>query len=148
MTLPDASFDPPSALAGLAAQAAHAPAWTAGWVLGWGLVLVGFAAGAALGLGFARPDFLGGYDAFRRRILRLGHVATVALGAVCVALSQLALPASPLSDAAHGCWLVGAASMPAVCFLSGWRAGFRHLFALPVAALAGAAACTLLGGLP
>jgi hypothetical protein len=50
------------------------------WYAGWGLVAAGFVSGTAVGLGFHREDFLGGYGSFRRRLLRLGHVALVALG--------------------------------------------------------------------
>jgi len=52
------------------------------WMLGWGLVLAGFLSGAAIGLSFHREDFLGGYTSFPRRMLRLGHVALIALGCV------------------------------------------------------------------
>ena len=50
------------------------------WQAGWMLVLVGFAVGSGIGLGFARDEFLGGYTSLRRRMLRLGHIALVALG--------------------------------------------------------------------
>ena len=43
---------------------------------------------------------------------------------------------------------VGGVSMPAVCFLTGWRAGFRHLFFIPVTALAAAVIQTLHIGPP
>ena len=58
----------------------NAPTHAINWLVGWWLVLAAFATGAAIGLFFHRPDFLGGYDAFRRRILRLGHIALAALG--------------------------------------------------------------------
>jgi hypothetical protein len=32
-------------------------------------------------------------------------------------------------------FLVGAATMPAVCYLSAFRQGFRHLFPIPVLSL-------------
>ncbi|MCS7166565.1 MAG: hypothetical protein RMI91_13430 [Gemmatales bacterium] len=47
---------------------------------GWLLIAVGFATGVGLGLGFRREDFLCGYSSLRRRLLRLGHIACVALG--------------------------------------------------------------------
>src|SRR5262245_23719460 len=50
------------------------------WYAGWGLLLAAFATGALAGLGFHREDFLGGYGSFRRRLLRLGHIALAALG--------------------------------------------------------------------
>jgi hypothetical protein len=45
-------------------------------------------------------------------------------------------------------FMVGGVSMPAVCFLTGWRVGFRHLFFIPVTALAAAVIQTLHIGPP
>jgi len=62
------------------------------WYAGWTLMLSAFISGAVLGLFFHRDDFLGGYASFRRRILRLGHIALAALGMINVlySLSPLA----------------------------------------------------------
>jgi hypothetical protein len=51
---------------------------------GWVLVLLGLASGLFLGLGFHLDHFLGGYTSLRRRLVRLGHIALVALGALNV----------------------------------------------------------------
>ena len=32
-------------------------------------------------------------------------------------------------------FIIGGITMPAVCFLTAWRVGFRHLFFIPVSAL-------------
>lgn len=114
--------------------------WQTDWNqdLGWVLVAAGGLWGAALGLGFARPNFLGGYDDFRRRLLRLGHVACMALGAANVFWS-VAVTDGPLASAGGIAWAVGGVCMPAVCALTAWRPSYRHAFPLPVAAvLAGA----------
>ena len=50
------------------------------WYAGWILVMAAFITGAAIGLRFHREDFWGGYASFRRRIVRLGHIALAALG--------------------------------------------------------------------
>ena len=42
------------------------------FVAGWWLILAAFVSGTLIGLGFHREDFLGGYDSFRRRLVRLG----------------------------------------------------------------------------
>jgi len=118
------------------------------WTIGWSLVLAGFASGTLLGLGFHRDGFAGGYSSFRRRIVRLGHVACVALGSMCVFVSQMPRADSSVADVAATAWLVGALAMPVVCFLSGWRESFRHLFFVPVSALVTAVVCTLMGGTP
>ena len=110
--------------------------WNTAWNhdLGWALVLVGIAWGAVLGLGFQRADFLGGYDSFPRRLLRLGHVACIALGGANVLWSVVA----PVRDAAGWggvAWAVGALCMPTVCALSAWNPRFRHAFPIPVLAV-------------
>jgi hypothetical protein len=114
------------------------------WRAGWGLILLGFASGALLGLGFHRPDFAGGYASLRRRLLRLGHVALVALGALN--LLAAGAPAGASSPTGGALLLAGSLAMPAVTFLTAWRSSFRAAFALPVLALLGAAGCFLAGG--
>ena len=111
------------------------------WYFGWGMILSAFATGAIIGLFFHRENFLGGYAAFSRRILRLGHIALAALGMINILFSFTAMTGEPswrLSVASVG-FIVGGLAMPAVCFLSAWRAGFRHLFFIPVTALVVAA---------
>jgi hypothetical protein len=101
------------------------------WQVGWALVLGAFVTGAGIGLFIHREDFLGGYQSYRRRMLRLGHIALAALGMLNVlfALTPWALPA------AGGCFIVGGVAMPTVCFLAAWREKCRHLFFVPVLAL-------------
>lgn len=119
------------------------------WTIGWSLVLTGFVTGALLGLGFFHAAFLGGYDSFRRRIWRLGHVACVALGGLLVVVSTLPRVAgSEWTTVADHAFITGALAMPTVCLLAGWRAPLRHLFFIPVLALLTGVICTLLGGTP
>jgi hypothetical protein len=115
------------------------------WTFGWSLVLLGFSSGALLGLGFHREAFLGGYGSFRRRLVRLGHVACVMLGILqmLVALSPAAASTGPLAGACAAAWIAGALAMPLVCFLAAWRPGMRRWFPLPVACLITAASLTL-----
>ena len=118
---------------------------TLAWCAGWTLVLTGFASGATLGLYFASESFLGGYASWRRRLLRLGHVACVMLG-----ILQMLFALSPAAHAPHAMsiavlWLVGAISMPVVCALAAWKQPLRALFPVPVASLSLAAALTLHG---
>jgi hypothetical protein len=122
-------------------SAAATLAWSAGWIA----VLVGIASGAALGLGFAREDFLGGYGTWRRRLLRLGHIACIALGVL-----QMLFALSPASSAPNamwtaGLWLTGNIAMPLVCALAAWKPSLRALFPIPVLSLFAAAALTLVG---
>jgi hypothetical protein len=97
------------------------------WLAGWLLILAGFVTGAGMGLFFHRDGFMGGYTAFPRRMLRLGHIACVALGMLNLIVA-VAGHASP--------WLVaGSVTMPVVCFLTAWRKPCRHLFFIPVTCL-------------
>lgn len=108
------------------------------WYAGWWLILAGFASGAAMGVFFHRPDFLGGYGSFRRRMARLGHIAFCALGMLNLIVG-LSPQTSPLLVA-------GSAMMPAVCFLTAWKEKCRHLFFLPVLTLVAAVVLILIGG--
>ena len=107
---------------------------------GWISILLGFLAGAVPGLFFWREEWLGGYGAWGRRMVRLAHIAFFGLGFINVlfALSvvQLGLPAS--TGSLHwASWLLvaGNVTMPAVCYLASWRLPFRHLFFIPVLCL-------------
>src|SRR5688572_16182761 len=104
-------------LALAAAGAAHPLNFFAGWTL----VLLAFLSGALLGLRWHREDFWGGYASFRRRVVRLGHVALAALGLMNVifSLSPLPTPGTTAARVASICFVAGGVLMPAVCFLTG-----------------------------
>ncbi len=126
------------------------PAHALNWQFGWSLILAGFLSGAVIGLGFHREGFLGGYGAFRRRLLRLGHIALVALGVLNLLFSFSPLP----SLDPRAVWLAsqalifGSLTMPLVCFLAAWRAEFRIFFCVPVLSLSLAVILTIYGGMP
>jgi hypothetical protein len=106
---------------------------------GWWLILLAFVSGALIGTGFHREDFLGGYNSFRRRLLRLGHIALAALGALNVVFGLCPVPnGRALAGLPGSLLLAGAIAMPLVCFLTAWRQPFRRLFFIPVALLMGA----------
>ena len=115
------------------------------WYAGWLLILSAFITGAAIGLFFHREDFWGGYTSFRRRLVRLGHIALAALGALNVMFS-VTTPAG--LHLASLLLVVGAVSMGSICFLTGWRDSFRRLFFIPVTSLMLAVVLILLGGAP
>ena len=102
---------------------------------GWAGMLLGILSGAVIGLCFHREDWMGGYASYRRRLTRLGHISFFGLALVnfCFAFTQSIrpLPGTWGTIAAEG-FLLGAATMPTVCFLSAWRKPFRHLFFIPV----------------
>jgi hypothetical protein len=101
-------------------------------VVGWSLITVGFAGGALLGAGFHRDGFFGGYGSWPRRLLRLGHVACVALGMLNLLLVATLPDAPPLARHALA---LGGVAMPLACFLVAFRPRWRGIFALPVALL-------------
>jgi hypothetical protein len=104
-------------------------------IAGWIGMLLGVISGAIIGMFFHRKDWMGGYGSYRRRLTRLGHISFFGLAFVnfCFAFTQhvMALGA-PWSSVAMTAFIIGAASMPACCFLSAWRKPFRHLFFVPV----------------
>jgi hypothetical protein len=105
--------------------------------VGWLGILAGLAAGTLLGLFFHNEGWLEGYGSWQRRMLRLGHVALVGTGLLnlvfALSVDYLDLGSPPCL--ASVLFLVGAATMPAICFLSAWRQPFRHLFFIPVVSL-------------
>lgn len=105
-------------------------------IAGWTAMLGGAVSGTVMGLRFHHEEWLGGYGSFRRRLLRLGHIAFFGLGFVNLlfAFSIRALPVpAPFGEVAAAGFVLGVATMPLTCFLTAWRASFRHLFPLPVA---------------
>src|SRR6516165_1356252 len=111
---------------------ATAPCHVWNWYAGWGLLLVAFVTGAALGFFFHQEDFWGGYGTCRRRIVRLGHIALAALGLVNLlyGLSPWPEPSRWQTAPASIFFLSGAVLMPAVCFLTGWKETFRVWFVI------------------
>jgi hypothetical protein len=127
----------------------NTPIHVLNWQIGWWLILLSFVTGAGIGLFFHREDFLGGYNSFRRRIVRLGHIALAALGMLNVIFSYSSwpVPETTAATVASFGFVVGGIAMPSVCFLTGWRAWFRMLFFIPVLALLIAVSFTI-GGAP
>jgi hypothetical protein len=100
--------------------------------IGWSLVVLGFVSGALLGLRFHDEGMLGGYASWPRRLLRLGHVACVALGMLNLLLAATVPAAPPLAALALA---LGGFAMPAACCVVAFRRQWRALFAVPVALL-------------
>jgi len=111
-------------------------------------MLLGVFAGAVIGMFFHREDWAGGYASYRRRMLRLGHIAFFGLGFInlffALTLERIALPSINVQIASAGL-LLGVVTMPLICFLSAWRKPIRHLFPVPVLAVSGALLSLLVG---
>jgi hypothetical protein len=102
---------------------------------------LGFAAGVVsgglIGLFFHEEGYAGGYQSWRRRMMRLGHISFFGIG-----LLNLCLAATTLFSGWGDVPIWAATSlasaivlMPAVCFASAWRMELRRLFFLPVLAV-------------
>ena len=95
--------------------------------------LLGCLAGAVPGLFFHDPNWLGGYSSWTRRMIRLGHISFFGIGLLNLSLAMtaralgvddgLVLPSVLL--------IVGAVTMPLVCYLSAWKPDFRNAFFVP-----------------
>lgn len=116
---------------------------------GWLGMLGGVLSGAVIGLFFHREEWMGGYGSYRRRLMRLGHIAFFGLGFLnlifAATSAQLLLEGRWLATASWGL-IVGAIAMPVCCFLSAWRKPWRHLFPVPVIAVTTGILAILIGG--
>lgn len=117
-------------------------------VAGWLAMLAGVFSGAVAGLFFHRDDWMGGYNSYRRRLVRLGHISFFGLGFVNLFFATtapiLGLHGSSL-EAASISFITALITMPLCCLLSAWRKPFRHLFPIPVTAAFVGISITLLG---
>ena len=104
-------------------------------LVGWVSILLGVISGAVIGLFFHNEEWAGGYGSFRRRMLRLGHIAFMGLGFINMfyglTLTAIVFPPGHASISSIG-FIVGVITMPSCCFLAAWRKPLRHLFPIPV----------------
>lgn len=112
----------------------------------WVGILLGFLSGFALGLGFHRENWLGGYGSFTRRLYRLAHISLFGLGAVNLFFYFTArvLPASTMLSLSSSAFITGAITMPICCLIMAHFPNTRMLFALPVVSLVSGGILTLL----
>ena len=105
--------------------------------IGWWLITSGFLTGAGFGLLAQSEDWLGGYSSRSRRLVRLGHIALVALGALNVVwpLTTTAQKATSLTPVITWAFILGGLTMGPACFLTAfwWRG--RAVFLVPSTAL-------------
>lgn len=116
---------------------------------GWIAIFVGLLFGAVVGMFFHREDWLGGYASWKRRMLRLGHIALLGTGLlnVAFALSVIVLKITPEPRVASVLFLIGAATMPTVCVFSAFWPATRRVFFVPVLSLLAAIADFVYRGL-
>ena len=109
-------------------------------IFAWSWITLGLLSGAAQGIGFHRESWMGGYNGWRRRLTRLGHIAFLGTGMLNLALALTLITNGIAHDQPfYPGWLLilGAVSMPTVCYLAAWRKPFRQLFFVPVLSLTG-----------
>jgi len=110
---------------------------------------MGALSGAIIGLFFHRDEWAGGYGSFRRRMLRLGHIAFFGLGILNLlfglTIQAITLPDTYLTIASSG-FMVGVVAMPLCCFLSAWHKPFRHMFPIPVLGVLAGIVPIVMGG--
>ena len=109
----------------------------ANMLFAWSWLLCGLLSGAGMGLFFHRRDWLGGYVSWRRRMVRLGHISFLGTGLLNLGygLTVAGLETASQPRLASAALIVGAVTMPLVCFLSAWDDRYRFLFFIPVAGL-------------
>lgn len=116
--------------------------------VGWVSIFAGATSGGLIGLWFDRESFLGGYSAFSRRMVRLGHIAFVGLGILNIlfALTLRALDIrGPYALTSSIGFIVGAVTMPISCFLMAWKHRGKFLFVVPVSGVGIGVVALLLG---
>lgn len=119
-------------------------------LIGWGSMIMGALSGAIIGLFFHRDEWAGGYASFRRRLMRLGHIAFFGLGILNLlfgfTLQTLPLAEPYLTISSTG-FMVAVIAMPLCCFLAAWHKPFRHLFPIPVLGVMAGVVPIVMGGI-
>lgn len=115
---------------------------------GWAWMVLGVISGAWIGLGFRSEEHMGGYGSWRRRLVRLGHIAFFGTGILNVLFAlgaeRVAL-AAPWPMVASWALIAGAVLMSPVCFVSAFNKKAASLFFLPVLSLGAGILITAIG---
>jgi len=115
----------------------------------WIGILLGVIAGAIQGMFFHEEKWLGGYGSWKRRMVRLGHISFFG-----IAFINLAFVFTVFAQDIKGhiflsslLFIIGAIAMPIICYLSGFKKVFRHLFFVPVISILIGTIVFVFGGL-
>ncbi len=93
--------------------------------------LLGGISGAIPGLFFYRFEWLGGYTSWPRRMIRLGHIAFFGIGFLNLGLGLTCKVLAFETPLASVLMLIGAVTMPLLCYASAFKPVVRHLFFIP-----------------
>ncbi len=101
--------------------------------IAWLGFLLGCISGAILGMFFYNSNWLGGYNSWQRRLMRLAHISFFGIGLINLffALTAKALNIESGLQATSTLLVIGAITMPTTCYLSAWKPIFRHIFFIP-----------------
>lgn len=122
-------------------------------LVGWSLFLAGIIGGMLLGLWafegpMAAPDRFADYGGLPRRLLRLGHIAAMALGLTNIffgiELPNLSL-SPPVKTLASTCMITGATLMPVILTLAAFQEPWKFLLPIPATATLAAVALVCWG---
>jgi hypothetical protein len=115
----------------------------------WVGILFGIIVGATQGMFFHDERWLGGYNTWRRRMVRLGHISLFGIGFInfVFAYSVNYFNITRCVRLPSYLFIIGAISMPIVCYLSAFRKPFRHLFFIPVLSILAATVIFIVGGM-
>jgi hypothetical protein len=100
-------------------------------IAAWIGFLLGGVSGAIPGLFFYRFDWLGGYTSWPRRLIRLAHISFFGIGFLNLGLGLTGQLLGIASPAASVFMLIGAVTMPLLCYASAFFPASRHLFFIP-----------------
>lgn len=103
----------------------------------WLGIIAGLGSGVVMGLLFHNDNWLGGYPSWTRRLVRLAHISFFGLAFInlAYAFSVRFLIMTQPNPWPGTLLIVGAISMPVVCYLAAWRKPLRHLFPIPILSL-------------
>lgn len=106
-------------------------------VAAWIGIAAGMLSGAVMGLKFQRESWLGGYSSWSRRLIRLAHISFFGLAFVNLSYALSVRSYGIESDLRLTSTLLvlGAITMPIVCYLAAWKKQLRYLFPVPVLCL-------------
>jgi hypothetical protein len=111
--------------------------------------LLGIIAGAIQGSFFHKEDWLGGYKSWRRRMTRLGHISLFGIAIINLAFvfTVYALDIKQSIFIPSILFIIGAVTMPLVCYLSAFKKFFRNFFFIPVLSILAGTLIFIIGGL-
>ena len=101
---------------------------------GWSLMTFGVLIGMTIGLWAHDDEWANGYPSYRRRMLRLSHIAAFALGIINVLYAfcgDIANLSSTFLLVGSIAMMAGGILMPIACLLASWKKPLRIFFPVP-----------------